>query len=400
MELEKKKISKELEQIVTIAFDKYDKDKSGALTEAELSKLLREICGSLNLRECSEEEMQILLHMIDDSGDGEIQCDELLENFAEVMDWLMVNLGKFDIKGSDIKDNPHFIRGLGKQIKLLERLKRSKKANEADQLANALGGLAGLLNPPNEGLQPTETLMGIKTPDIENEFRPINSMMNNPGREDDFGENSKSPEIKSRTKSRVQIKTELSISQGDLSQRDLSPPSRSYKQVRIKSLEKMPLQDIDVDVSEYFENSPASLTPKIESEEGQSPESQKWVHDNVFPSKKSSFGLKSEFVNLVNKKKGPGMSAKLSNLDISKGNDKMGEKIGSKIDSRHKSLHQTQPGSPDKRFQDILSPLKGRKGPPKSPLHVDQNLILKMKGRSMGGPQKTLATILNNSVMS
>lgn len=142
MEPEKRGISKELEQIVTIAFDKYDKDKSGALTEAELAKLLREICGSLGLRDCSEDEMQILLHIIDDSGDGEIQCDELLENFAEVMDWLMVNLGKFDIKGSVIKDNPHFIRGLGKQIKLLERLKRSKKANEADQLATALGGLA------------------------------------------------------------------------------------------------------------------------------------------------------------------------------------------------------------------------------------------------------------------
>lgn len=145
MEKEKKGISKELEQIVRIAFDKYDKDKSGALTEVELSKLLREICGSLGIRECSEEEMQICLLMIDDSGDGEIQCEELMENFGEVMDWLMVNLGKFNIKGSVIKDNPHFIRGLGKQIKLLERLKRSKKANEADQLGIALGGLAGLL---------------------------------------------------------------------------------------------------------------------------------------------------------------------------------------------------------------------------------------------------------------
>lgn len=399
MEPEKKGISRELEQIVTIAFDKYDKDKSGALTEAELAKLLREICGSLGLRDCSEEEMQILLHMIDDSGDGEIQCDELLENFAEVMDWLMVNLGKFDIKGSVIKDNPHFIRGLGKQIKLLERLKRSKKANEADQLATALGGLAGLLNSPGEGLQRAETLGGIKTPDIENEFRPIDSMVNNPVREDEFGENSKSPEIKSRTKSRVRIKTKSSISQGDLSQKDSSQPDRSYKQVRIKSMEKMPLQDIDVDVSECFDNSPANLTQKIDSEEGQSPESQKVVYDNVFPAKKSSFGLKSEFVNLVNKKKISGLSAKLSNLDISKGNDKMGEKIGSKIDRRHKSMNQTQPGSPDKRFQDILSPLKGREGPPQSPLHGDRNLILKMKGRSMGSRQ-TLANIHNNSVMS
>jgi hypothetical protein len=225
-------------------------------------------------------------------------------------------------------------------------------------------------------------------------------MMNNPVRDDDFGENSKSPEIKSRTKSRVQIKTELSISEGDLSQRDSSQPSRSYKQVRIKSLEKMPLQDIDADISESFDNNPKNLTQKIDSEEGQSPESQKVVYDNVFPTKKSSFGLKSEFVNLLNKKKSSGLSAKLSNLDISKGNDKMGEKIGSKIDRRHKSMNQTQPGSPDKRFRDILSPLKGREGPPQSPLHGDRNLILKMKGRSMGGRQKTLATIRNNSVMS
>lgn len=120
-------------------------------------------------------------------------------------------------------------------------------------------------------------------------------MMNNPGGDDDLTENSKSREMVSRTKSRLQTKTDLSMSRGEL-----SPTNRKETRVRMVSLEKFPVKDFDVNVSGSFDDNPTSFDPKIESQEGLSPETPKLANANINPGKKSSFGLKSEFVNLVN----------------------------------------------------------------------------------------------------
>ncbi len=111
-----KKASPELTKIVKIAFHKFDKDKSGTLDLDELEKMLREMCQALGLPECDEKQMKKVLRMIDDSGDGALDFDELMKGIPGVMDWLMVNLGR--VKTGDqtsFVDNPNFIHGLGKQ---------------------------------------------------------------------------------------------------------------------------------------------------------------------------------------------------------------------------------------------------------------------------------------------
>ena len=122
--------SKELKNLVKKAFDKYDADGSGALDYEELNELIRDMCFHLNLPELGMREMNKILDTVDESGDGEVQFEELLEHVEAVINQLTTCVSGLDISGQDTEynpvDNPQFIRGLGRQLRLFEKLNGRK----------------------------------------------------------------------------------------------------------------------------------------------------------------------------------------------------------------------------------------------------------------------------------
>jgi hypothetical protein len=123
----------ELQKLVKKAFDEYDVDGSGALDYYELNLLINDMCFHLDLSELGMREMRKILDSVDESGDGEVQFEELLEHLETVIAQLTTFVANLNILGGEDTENeynpvdkPKFIRGLGRRIKLFEKLNGRK----------------------------------------------------------------------------------------------------------------------------------------------------------------------------------------------------------------------------------------------------------------------------------
>jgi hypothetical protein len=123
----------ELQKLVKKAFDKYDVDGSGALDYDELNLLINDMCFHLNLPELGMREMNKILDTVDESGDGEVQFEELLEHVETAITQLTTCVANLKMPGGEDTeneynpaDNPKFIRGLGRQLRLFEKLNGRK----------------------------------------------------------------------------------------------------------------------------------------------------------------------------------------------------------------------------------------------------------------------------------
>lgn len=108
-------------------------DGSGALDYEELNLLINDMCLHLNLPELGICEMSKILDTVDESGDGEVQFEELLEHVETVITQLTTCVANLEIPEGEYTeneynpaDNPKFIRGLGRHLRLFEKLNGRK----------------------------------------------------------------------------------------------------------------------------------------------------------------------------------------------------------------------------------------------------------------------------------
>merc|ERR1712070_150542 len=116
-----------------IVFDKYDKDKSGTISKDELTN----ICYSLG-HPLNDEQLTIALKLLDESGNGLIECKEFKE-------WWAKKDGRFDAFESEEET-----QWLTKYIGMFERFDKDKSGqiskDEFTELYKALqaSGIKGL----------------------------------------------------------------------------------------------------------------------------------------------------------------------------------------------------------------------------------------------------------------
>lgn len=124
------------ERILRNAFDIYDTNRTGALDHKQVVQLLNDMCYSLDQPKMKPPQIKEAKDIIDPDGDGEVTFDELKENVGALNDLLMGNNPNttLDVKEGDTSqiDNPNFIKGLGKKISLIEKLKRSKEKQDQE----------------------------------------------------------------------------------------------------------------------------------------------------------------------------------------------------------------------------------------------------------------------------
>ena len=144
-----KKLPKELEIIMKKAFDKYDSDKSGELDPEELRKLQDDISLILGFPPLTQKQAERAIKLIDVDNDGDVQFKELLAGIGQVIDKIfygpriekkssneqnedfsdLENIIDSQFSSNKVTINPNFIRGLGRQIKIFDKLaKKSKSA--------------------------------------------------------------------------------------------------------------------------------------------------------------------------------------------------------------------------------------------------------------------------------
>lgn len=113
-----------LKKIVKRVFQMYDIDASGNLNQDEFEKLLNDICFALELPKLNQTQLFKILKLMDNDGDGEISYNELIESVGPINDILMSSINLNVDPEAYHNDNPNFIKGLGRQIQLFEKLKK------------------------------------------------------------------------------------------------------------------------------------------------------------------------------------------------------------------------------------------------------------------------------------
>lgn len=166
---------KQLSKIVKHAFDFYDADKSGDLDPEELEKLQNDICDALELPALTKEQLEEALYIQDENGDGEIQYEELLENIGRINDILMRSVMiPSDPNGDDLyKENPNFIKGLGRQIKLFDKQNCTAKFQKEKERKEKEARRRIRL-----GLEEVDNNDSSNTNRIQKDYIPIDSLVN------------------------------------------------------------------------------------------------------------------------------------------------------------------------------------------------------------------------------
>lgn len=166
---------KELERVVKLAFRKNDLDKTGSLDHEQSIQLIKDIASSLGIPPLSPPQMDQILIMADEDGNGCIDKEELMNKFSEIVDWLLENVtyGTKDCPASH--NNPAFISGLGKQIKLLEKFKK-RGPNGADEFAVPSQGFSS----SSSRFVKVNDDLSKQTRPTKKKFVPIKSLLNRP----------------------------------------------------------------------------------------------------------------------------------------------------------------------------------------------------------------------------
>lgn len=120
--------NKQLKLVVKRAFDIYDADGSGNLDGDELRNLQQDICNAFDQPELTEEQYIQALDILDEDRDGDISYQELLQNMDTINEILNETGHKDDDEDDEnqYRKNPNFIKGLGKQIRQVEKFGRKK----------------------------------------------------------------------------------------------------------------------------------------------------------------------------------------------------------------------------------------------------------------------------------
>ena len=192
-----RKIPRGLELQIKKSFDNYDTDGSGELDPFELQELLNDIADHVKRPHLTTKEMHTALKIIDENGDGEVQYIELLENIGKVLDVVFfaepedkkkekkkqdisfLLKGKTDDEITMVEDDPttmnkNYIKGLGKQIKVFEKMNRKKTLNGISDIETD-----GFMDQTGK----TELDLYHKKNSMSKcgELIPINSLINNQG---------------------------------------------------------------------------------------------------------------------------------------------------------------------------------------------------------------------------
>ena len=167
--------SKELERVVKGAFRNNDLDRTGTLDQEQSIQLIRDIASSLGLPPLSPPQMDQILLMADEDGNGCIDKQELMSKFSEIVDWLLENVTHGTKDGPASHNNPAFISGLGKQIKLLEKFKK-RGPNTPDEFVAPSQGFSS----NSSRFVKVNDDLSKQTRPPRKKFVPIKSLINGP----------------------------------------------------------------------------------------------------------------------------------------------------------------------------------------------------------------------------
>jgi hypothetical protein len=139
--------------VVRKAFEIYDTDGSGNLDAGELGELLNIVSECIDLPPISDKQLELCFEVLDTDQDGDVEYKELIKNLTKLNDILhdkeiqrncTADNPTGDIDGIYHKQNPKFIKGLGKKIILLAKLKEdmesspNRRRTEATKLENLM----------------------------------------------------------------------------------------------------------------------------------------------------------------------------------------------------------------------------------------------------------------------
>jgi Ca2+-binding EF-hand superfamily protein len=141
-----------LMNVVKKAFEIYDTDGSGNLDTGELGELLNIVSECIDLPPISDKQLELCFKVLDTEQDGDVEYKELIKNLTKLNDILhdkdiqrkcTADNSTGDPYGINHKENPKFIKGLGKKMALLDKLKEDKESfpNRRRTATTKLGNL-------------------------------------------------------------------------------------------------------------------------------------------------------------------------------------------------------------------------------------------------------------------
>lgn len=141
-----------LMNVVKKAFEIYDTDGSGNLDTGELGELLNIVSECIDLPPISDKQLELCFEVLDTDQDGDVEYKELIKNLTKLNDILhdkdiqrkcTADNPTGDPYGINQKENPKFIKGLGKKMALLDKLKEDKESspNRRRNATTKLGNL-------------------------------------------------------------------------------------------------------------------------------------------------------------------------------------------------------------------------------------------------------------------
>ena len=74
----------------------------------------------------TDEQFETLIELLDESGDGQVDCDELHNNIDRINEILMESLNTDEVNCSQ-GSNDQFVKGLGRQLALFDKLNDASK---------------------------------------------------------------------------------------------------------------------------------------------------------------------------------------------------------------------------------------------------------------------------------
>ena len=143
-QLETPELKETFEKSIKAVFKKYDTDKSGMLDCREFKRFLNSLCRECEFEPVTREITNCIQGLLDEDGDGVVTYDELLAEATNLHNMLLKGMyhDSEDGEQHQYKTNPNFIMGLGRQIKVLEKMKNIKAANDARNI-NAVDDASG-----------------------------------------------------------------------------------------------------------------------------------------------------------------------------------------------------------------------------------------------------------------